>query len=532
MDTIEITTSRPFVVNAEEPEDPLEALLHASRGWPKSYESVQTLVDEPKRLWALHGPKIPAETRVLGAVYWVSKDVLFKGPKRLSGSSKVAVNDLKDFASVLALTPVVMPGQWAPHIKAFYANPKRPEVIGVPRFWGLSMFGPPVQDIRTEGLPLSCESSNLGLRPMQIQAVTQALESLHLWGGATITADCGFGKTRLAVDLVSKLGRRALILCNREVLMDQWATVVRELVPGWSVAWMQGAGSLTRPSIGSFVGPSRPHDICVASIDTLVDSEVPRDILKTYGTVIVDEAHHLAAATLVHALPMVASRFVVGLSATPDRRDGLEHALYWLAGPTAFVYKRLPSITGIHGSVRVKQIMAQGCANREKMYANGQLAFAEMLTALTEDHRRQKYILDILVESLASRRKIIVVSGMVAHCKTLMDLLQGMFNEVPMAIMAGSHPEVAKAKATSTRVVFATYSMLEEGYDDPLLDTLVLATPRSRIQQTIGRIERTHDGKLTPLVYDIVDPFSVYPSMWYKRRHFYRSRGFQIETAD
>jgi superfamily II DNA or RNA helicase len=527
MDGIEILNAPPpgpLGAPHKSTEDPLAELLRTSKGYPKVCTDLHQMLDDPKCLWTLNGPKIPAEVRVLGAVYWVSKDVLVKAVK-----DPVAVKNLKDFASVLALTPVVMLGQWAPHIKAFYVNGKRSDVIGVPRFWGLSMFGQPVQDIRTLGLSLTMKAPDLGLRPMQVQAVGQALSTLEEWGGATITADCGFGKTRLAVDLVSKLGRRALILCNREVLMDQWANVIQELVPGWTVAWMQGAPSLCKASIGKFVGPSRPHDICVASIDTLVDADVPKSILQNYGTVIVDEAHHLAAATLVHALPMVASRYVVGLSATPDRRDGLEHALYWLAGPSAFVYKRLPSITGIHGSVLIKQIMANGCSNREKMYANGQLAFAEMLTALSEDPRRQKYIVDLLVESLPVRRKIIVVSGMVQHCKDLMDLLSST-SSVSMALMAGHSPEVAKAKANDTRVVFATYSMLEEGYDDPTLDTLILATPRSRIQQTIGRIERTHEGKLVPVVFDIVDPFSVYPSMWYKRRHFYKSRGFQIET--
>jgi superfamily II DNA or RNA helicase len=98
--------------------------------------------------------------------------------------------------------------------------------------------------------------------------------------------------------------------------------------------------------------------------------------------------------------------------------------------------------------------------------------------------------------------------------------------------MAGPHTETAKAKSKDTRIVFATYSMLEEGYDDPLLDTLVLATPRSRIQQTVGRIERTHEGKLRPLVLDFVDPLALYENMWRKRLKFYRSRGFSLNSCE
>jgi superfamily II DNA or RNA helicase len=94
--------------------------------------------------------------------------------------------------------------------------------------------------------------------------------------------------------------------------------------------------------------------------------------------------------------------------------------------------------------------------------------------------------------------------------------------------MCGKNVESGKAKDPKTKIVFATYSLLEEGYDDCDLDTLLLATPRSKIQQTVGRIERTKEGKLRPLVIDVVDSFSAYPSMYYKRLTFYKSRGFLI----
>ncbi len=94
--------------------------------------------------------------------------------------------------------------------------------------------------------------------------------------------------------------------------------------------------------------------------------------------------------------------------------------------------------------------------------------------------------------------------------------------------MAGKYQERTKALDPNTRLVFATYSLLEEGYDDPNLDTLLMVTPRSRIQQTIGRIERTAAGKLQPWVIDITDSFSVFPNMFWKRKTFYTSRGFQI----
>jgi superfamily II DNA or RNA helicase len=167
----------------------------------------------------------------------------------------------------------------------------------------------------------------------------------------------------------------------------------------------------------------------------------------------------------------------------------------------------------------------------EKIYPSGQMAFAEMITGLSECAARNNHIVRALIDLLPQRRKLIVVSALVHHCDVLRgSVLEALGHDaaVSTALMAGPTVETAKAKDPSTKIVFATYSMLEEGYDDPVLDTLLLATPRSRIQQTVGRIERTMEGKLRPLVVDFVDPFSVFPNMWYKRLAFYRSRGFLV----
>jgi superfamily II DNA or RNA helicase len=191
----------------------------------------------------------------------------------------------------------------------------------------------------------------------------------------------------------------------------------------------------------------------------------------------------------------------------------------------------LPSVTGIHGSVEIQKVVPHNTACREIFRFDGSLAFAEMITALSEDSVRNNMIVSILNHLATTRHKIIVVSSLVQHCCVLAEAFQLKNPSVPVARMAGKFQDRELALARSTKVVFATYSLLEEGYDDIYLDTLVLVTPRSRIQQTIGRIERTHADKLRPLVIDIVDPYSVFPQMWYKRCVFYRSRGFLIEDT-
>jgi superfamily II DNA or RNA helicase len=189
------------------------------------------------------------------------------------------------------------------------------------------------------------------------------------------------------------------------------------------------------------------------------------------------------------------------------------------------VYKRLPSITGKRDTVHVRQVLFRDGERKEIIYKSGQIGFAAMVTALSKDPKRNELLIDS-VRAAVDRKKILIVTSIVDHAKFLADALQ----DVGALAIHGGTPAatVARAKAEASKVVVATYQFLEEGYDDPRIDTLVMALPRSKIQQVVGRCERTHEGKLVPLVLDIVDTFSVFEAMSWKRHHFYKSRGFTL----
>jgi len=275
-------------------------------------------------------------------------------------------------------------------------------------------------------------------------------------------------------------------------------------------------------------------DIVISSIDSLSDGKYSKDILSQFGLVIVDECHHIAALTLSQVMPQIPSQYVLGISATPERNDGLEHIIYWLLGPCAFVYKRLPSITGISHTVNVQQIIfSDGQDKSDAKMWNGQLAFAEMINRLAEDEERNRVLGDIILQSYKEgRKKILVVSSIVQHAKLLREQLLNHSSKTVsehdvFSIFGGTKQDVVrKSKTDAARVVFASYAYVGEGYDDSSIDTMVLALPRSSIQQIIGRCERVHEGKHVPIVYDLIDDFSIFESMSYKRQKFYKSRGF------
>jgi len=258
-------------------------------------------------------------------------------------------------------------------------------------------------------------------------------------------------------------------------------------------------------------------------------------VLAQFGTIIVDEAHHIAARTLSQALPKLPARYVVGLTATPTRADGLEHALYWLLGPAVFMFQRtreMRALTGIGLDVDVIQIAFEPSDGpfREISYKSGP-AFAIMVNVLCKHTERNALIVAQIREAFEEGRRTLVLTDRKIHARRLAESC--MHVGVPIKLLLGGEvtdDDIALAKFSD--VVCATYNLVGEGFDAPAFDTLVLASPRGNVQQFVGRIEREHDDKKRPRVIDIVDKFSLFEGMSWKRFRFYKSRGFRIDRVD
>lgn len=539
--------------------DPLQELLEQSKGYPVP-SSVSTKLQ--------HMPESQFADSILGGVYWIQPSPEFNVDSQWWYES-LTCKPLKN-----GLAPSA-PASF----KVFYSHSTKPGWIGVPKFRGLSLFGKPTQDLRSQGEDANLTfSASRELRDYQMKAVTSTLKTLEEWGGATIIADCGAGKTAIALKIASCLQRKTLVICNRSFLMHQWKheavgkkwtwsddnTDVDVIDPESAVRFKCkmcrlmtvdrkktgfpvctcGFGSTlpyvkTSPPKEGWLLPCRTgwlqasvedwkdKDIVFASIDSLAQGKFPKEVLDKFGLVIVDEMHHLCARTLSQVLPLLSARYILGVSATPDRADGLEHVLYWLAGPTSFVYKRIPSITGITGSVIVRRCKFTGGKREEVVYRNGSLGFASTVSKLASDEVRNAYILQ-LISSCTERAKILVVTSIVFHAQYLCSILKEANPSICMIHGGCSKESVQYAKSSECKMVVATFQFLEEGYDDDAIDTLFLAMPRSKVQQVVGRVERTREGKLTPVVYDIIDTFSLFENMGKKRNTFYKSRGFTL----
>lgn len=387
-------------------------------------------------------------------------------------------------------------------------------VLYLPRFAALLALGMP-RDCRSLGATMSAAVQFTGKlcadNPPQVQATTATLQQLHHLGGALLVLPCGFGKTVCALHVAAVLHRRTLILVHAEALGAQWVERIRMFVPRAVVGKIQ-----------QDVVQVEGCDFVVGMIQSVVKRDYPTALLESFGLVIVDEAHHVAAPMFSKALPKLPAKYVLALSATPNRADGCGVALEYLMGPTAFRAQR------VHERVSVRVITYTRGAEEELLNRQGKPLCSTMLTNLAGDTVRTALLRDVVVNYYAHGRNIIVLSDRLDQLALLHDMLLTLDPHMSVAKVVGGTKAKDREQGFGARVLLSTYHYASEGIDIPRLDTLLMATPRGNVEQTVGRILRPHPSKQQPLVVDIKDPFSLFTGMAWKRHAYYKQHKYYV----
>jgi hypothetical protein len=235
----------------------------------------------------------------------------------------------------------------------------------------------------------------------------------------------------------------------------------------------------------------------------------------------VDEAHHICAKVFSQSLFKLCPRHIYGLSATPERKDGLTKVLHWFMGPTFFAVERKNQ-----EQVEVFPVTfdSPNYRNPPPSMRNGKISMPNMITELVEDRTRNKMLVELVKKASAGTRQLLVLSDRRHHC----EFLHQCFPKTSGLYMGGMK-EAQLQESSKKKIIFATFSQAHEGLDIPTLDTVILASPKSDITQSIGRIMRETKGKKNdPHIYDVHDPWSIFTAMYYKRMKVYRQGGFKI----
>ena len=304
-----------------------------------------------------------------------------------------------------------------------------------------------------------------------------------------------------------------MIVVHKEFLANQWKERIQQFCPGASIGVVQQNKLETN------------CDFVIAMLQSLSLKEYSFNDFDTIGTLIVDEAHHICAKVFSQSLFKICPKHFFGLSATPTRKDGLTKVLHWFMGPTFFAIERenQEQVEVFPIEYRCPRFQDPPPCTRF-----GKLSLATMITELTEDRGRNIVIANLIKNIVKGTRQVLVLSDRRHHC----EVLHQSFKKTSGLYMGGMK-EVDLAESSKKQIIFATFSQAHEGLDIPSLDTVILATPKSDIVQSIGRIMReTHGKNNNPHIYDMFDQWSICHAMYNKRLKVYRQGGFKYQNKN
>jgi superfamily II DNA or RNA helicase len=351
------------------------------------------------------------------------------------------------------------------------------------------------------------------LRPHQVPAmahVTRQLETLPGHSGI-LDGDCGCGKTCMGLYTTSYFKRPTLIFVHNSDLMEQWLERIPRFLPDAKVGVLQG--------------PTRPPpdaDICVAMIHTVARlSRTEARAFRRYGLLLVDEVHHICARTFSKGIRMVSPPIVLGLTATPERNDGLDAPLEYLIGPVLY-----------HIRSEDEEMDVQFVRYKDRKFRHAtrwkQMDYVGTITKIVTDPFRTESIAQLVLEITGrpgENRHVLVLGERVCLLEALHALLPG-----SGLLRAGKKHKAANVEAKKQQIVLGSFRMAQEGLDIPQLDTLVIASPlkvTKTFKQPLGRIQRGGSPN-RPLLIDFYDDYRMFKGMMYGRRRYYEGKDYQL----
>ena len=367
--------------------------------------------------------------------------------------------------------------------------------INVPRSWAKDS-GLPYASVRddsreTDRLP------RIVLRPYQDPAV-DAMEEALKYGGGILCAACGTGKTVMGLELARRFQRPAVVIVHKTFLMNQWAKRIATFLPEAKVGFWQGK----RCDSGA------DHDFVIAMVQSLTGKRhYPQKVYDSFGMVISDEAHRLGAPTWQSAIVKFSADYRLGLTATPYRKDGMHKVFMAHIGGIKYELTAPPGPPAKVHVVRLQTEYKRSSYEASWMpegKERNRATLARLTSKLAKDKDRTAKVCSIIAEGATTGRKFLVLTDRLDMIKEMQATLKDTTDRTVSKFIGGMS-ENAQDAATEADIILATYQMAKEALDIPALDTLVLATPKTDMEQAIGRIVRFYEGKAPPLVIDLVD---------------------------
>ena len=329
------------------------------------------------------------------------KDKMIEWPKNLKTTylgnkgytiikSDLTIKQQLALKGLLMVKPYV-PGSPVQVQKTFPVYRESDKKIYVPRYFGEDIFGEAMNVKITEGdtinIPFQGE-----LRDNQVPVVNKYFEHVKEGGGGLLELPCGFGKTSIGLHIISRLAKKTLVIVHKEFLMNQWIERIHQFLPTAKIGKIQG-------QIIDIDG----KDIVLCMLQSLSMKDYPSSLFDSFGFTIIDEVHHISSEVFSCALFKLVTKYMLGLSATMNRKDGTTKVFKMFLGQVVYKQERSKDeeviVRGIEYRINDDEY------NELELDFRGQTAASKMLSKICNYNRRSEFIIKVLKDMINENPK-------------------------------------------------------------------------------------------------------------------------------
>lgn len=324
--------------------------------------------------------------------------------------------------------------------------------------------------------------------------------------------------TVMALKICSELKVKTMILVHKEFLMNQWIERIQEYMPSARVGKIQAQ-----------TVDIDDKDIVIAMIQTMYNRVFPNELYSQFGLTIIDEVHRIGSEEFSKTLLRCVTHYMLGISATVERKDKMTKILYMFIGKLLYSSERKQDDPVC---VRAIEFLSNDSEfNNTEVNFRGKPKYSTMISKLCEFGPRKDFIVKVLQDLIEENpdKQIIVL----VHNRSLLNYFYESIIHRKFAttgFYVGGMKQSELKESEEKQIILATYAMAAEALDIKTLSTLVMATPKTDITQSVGRILRMkHDN---PIIVDIVDSHDLFQNQWKQRKRYYKKCNYRIRYID
>ena len=434
--------------------------------------------------------------------------------------NELSQKELKDIKNDLTVNPYVVGDFGNGSEKRFSLYMESPNSLYIPRFYAFDKYGKPDKSKMDEGQDIDIDF-NGSLRKEQEPIIDLYKKACLEKGGGLISLKCGGGKTVLALYIISMLKKKTIVVVHKDFLMTQWRDRITQFLPNARI------GKIQQNTIDI-----ENKDIVLAMVQSLSQKEYDPNVFSTFGLAVFDECHHLGAEVFSKSMAKVASKYMLGLSATPDRKDGLRKVFEWFIGP--MVYSSKKDVNKDFIETRIYEYDNDDITyNKLELGYNKKPCMPRMINNISDCIHRNNFINELVKTEYERGRKILILGDRREYLNRTEKWIKDNINPDVVGQYVGGMKPAELRDSQEKDIILGTYSMASEGMDIPKLNTIFLASPKSDVVQSVGRIlrEKAEVRKFHPLVVDFLDihpNLNVFSKQCDKRISFYKKNNHEI----